>query len=420
MKELLETLLEEFEEILKSSFSNVHRDLNFPIVSNMIQVATGMRRVGKSNFLFQTVRELLDSNVVKEQILYINFEDDRLLPMDQKQMGQLVDAFYSLYPQNHDRLCYLFFDEIQNIDGWQLIIRRLFDSKKVKIYLTGSSAKLLSKEIASSLRGRSITTEVWPYSLNEFFEAHKIPPLEKPIGDKKRDIYQKHLETYLTLGGFPAVQQLSQNEHRAVLQSYVDSVIFRDIIERYGITNTSVIKYLIKTLLKNCAAPFSVNKFYKDIKSQGYLVGKDTLYHYMNYIEDAFLTFSVPLFTESSRKIEVNPKKVYAIDTGLVSANLLASPNLGPLFENLIYLDLRRKASKIFYYKTEDDYEIDFIVKYGDGTMEMLQVVWDLSAPEVLEREQRALVAAEKELGLKGRVIDPQTYLRQEAFSIVK
>lgn len=411
MRQLLETLLEEFYDISKSFSGNIHRTLTFPKTPDLIQVAIGMRRTGKTFFLFQTIQELFQKEIAKEQILYINFEDDRLLPMDQKQLGQLIDAFYTIYPQNHDRLCYLFLDEIQNVDGWPLVIRRLFDSKKVKIYLTGSSAKLLSKEIASSLRGRSITTEVWPYSFQEFFEAHNIHPLEKPVGAKKLDIYRKHLENYLTCGGFPAVQQLQPNERRAVLQSYVDSVVFRDIIERHGITNTSLIKYLIKTLFKNCGAPFSVNKFYKDVKSQGYPAGKDTLYHYMDYIEDAFLAFSVPLFTESNRKMEVNPKKIYAVDTGLVAANLLTTQNLGALFENLIYLDLRRKGNKIYYYKTANDCEIDFIVKKIDGRMEMLQAVWDISSSETLEREERALREAEKELGIPGRLIDCQSYL---------
>lgn len=413
MKQLLETLIEEFAEIQKAHNENIPRLLKFPFAPQLIQVAIGMRRTGKTYFLFQTIQKLLEEGVSQESILYINFEDDRLLPMDQKQLGQLIDSFYSLYPENHDRLCYLFLDEIQNVERWPLVIRRLYDSKKVEIYLTGSSAKLLSKEIASSLRGRSLTTEVFPYSFQEYFTAHDIPPLEQPLGTKKRDVYRKHLEEYLTTGGFPAVQKLHTNERRTVLQSYVDSVVFRDIIERHGITNTALIKYLIKALLKNSAAPFSVNKFYKDIKSQGHAVGKDTLYDYMNYLEDAFLVFSVPLFTESHRKREINPKKIYAIDTGLVSANLLTTDNLGPLFENLIYLDLRRCGYTVYYYKTANDYEIDFVAKHPNGSHELLQVAWDLSAPGVLEQEERALKEAEKELGIPGRLIDPDTYLRQ-------
>lgn len=415
MQKILEILIEEFQDIIETAQESIQRELRFPSAVDMIQVAIGMRRTGKTFFLFQTIRELLNrQKISKEQILYINFEDDRLLPMEQKQLGQLIDAFYSIYPENHDRLCYLFLDEIQNIEGWPLVIRRLFDTKQVKIYLTGSSAKLLSKEIASSLRGRSMTTEVWPYSFREYCIAHQIPSIEKPFGTRKRDIYHKHLETYILNGGFPAVQTLQPNERRAVLQSYIDSVVFRDIIERHGITNISLIKYLIKILLKNCAAPFSVSKFYKDIKSQGYAVGKDTLYHYLNYIEDAFLVFSVPIFSESYRQIEVNPKKIYAIDTGLVAANLLVSTqNWGPLFENLIYLDLRRQGSTIYYYKTQDDYEIDFVVKRLDGSMEIIQAVWDISSPKVREREERALQQAQKELDIPGRIMTPEIYLRE-------
>jgi hypothetical protein len=412
MADLLETIIEEFESVLEESGESLPRDLAFPDIPSLIQVAIGMRRTGKTYFLFQTIRGLLQEGITRGQILYVNFEDERLLPMTQKELGLLIDSFYSLYPENHDRLCYLFFDEIQNIEGWALVIRRLFDTKKVKIYLTGSSAKLLSKEIATSLRGRSISTEVWPYSFKEYCTAHHISPLEKPIGAKKLDIYRKHLMAYLACGGFPAVQSMQLNDRRTVLQSYVDSVVFRDIVERYGIKNPLLIKYLIKTLLKNTSSSFSIHKFYNDVKSQGYAVGKDTLYLYLTYIEDAFLTFSVPLFTDSPRKMESNLKKIYSVDSGLTNAYLLISENWGPLFENLIYLDLRREGRKIYYYKTESGYEIDFLVINPDNSKELFQVVWDVSSPMTLEREERALAQAEKELGIRGRLITPETYLR--------
>ncbi len=277
LRTLLEILLEESEDTIRMSEGSVHRFIELPVVPDLIKVAIGMRRTGKTYFLLQTIRNLLKEGIEKEQILYINLEDDRLLPMDEKQFGKLVDAFYSLYPVNHTRRCYLFFDEIQNVEGWPLVIRRLLDRKQTQIYLTGSSAKLLSKEIATSLRGRSITTEVWPYSFQEYLSANRLESPKKPIGRKTIDTYLKHLEEYLYHGGFPAVQHIHQNERRTVLQSYVDTVVLRDVIDRYRITNTPLIKYLIRALLKNCASPFSVNKFHKDITSQGIASSKDTL-----------------------------------------------------------------------------------------------------------------------------------------------
>ena len=332
--------------------------------------------------------------------------------MNQKDLGRLLDAFYTLYPQNHDLECYLFLDEIQNVEGWPLVVRRFYDSKKVKIFLTGSSAKLLSKEISTSLRGRSIATEVWPYSFKEYWKAQNIPQPKPPIGKKTLDQFYQHFCQYFSIGGFPAVQHLQDNERRTVLQSYIDTVVFRDIVERYKITNIPLIKYLIKTLIKNVALPFAVNKFYNDIKSQGIKVGKDTIYQYLEYIKDSFLIFTVPIFTESIRKMQVNPKKIYVVDNGLVRANRIGiSLQLGNLFENQIYLDMRRAKKKVYYYRTEEGYEIDFVLQNQDGTFELIQAVWDANDSKTMDREERALRKAEQELGIKGQIITPQNYL---------
>ncbi|NGX57958.1 MAG: hypothetical protein K940chlam3_00859 [Chlamydiae bacterium] len=412
MEAILTILLEEFFDQLPGKADSVKREMEFPDVPGMINVAIGVRRSGKTYLIYQKIRELLGRGVSREQILFINFEDDRLLPMSQKQLVGLLETFYTLYPENHDRECYLFLDEIQNVDGWPLVVRRFFDTKNVRIYLTGSSAKLLSKEISTSLRGRSISTDVWPYSFREYWEAQGISRARPPIGKKKLDQFYQHLCRYFSIGGFPAIQALHENERRTVLQSYVDAVIFRDVVERYKITNTSLIKYLIKTLIKNVATPFTANKFYRDAKSQGMEIAKDTVYEYLDYIEDAFLIFKVPIFSESIRKMQVNPKKIYIVDNGLVCANRLGiSLKMGHLFENQVYLDLRRQGKKIHYYKTEEGYEIDFVAENREGAQELIQVVWDVSDAKTLEREERALLHAERELGIKGRILTPRDYL---------
>lgn len=412
MEKILSILLAEFRESIFQTEDSVKRDVNFPDVPNMINVAIGIRRSGKTYLIYQKIRELIANGISLDQILFVNFEDDRLLPMTQQELGQLLDVFYTMYPENHELECYFFLDEIQNIDGWPLVVRRFYDSKKVKIFLTGSSAKLLSKEIATSLRGRSISTEVLPYNFLEYFKAQNIEKPKPPIGKKITDQFYQHFKNYFSIGGFPAIQHLHENERRTILQGYVDTLAFRDIVERYKITNTTLIKYLIKTLINNVASPFAVHKFYKDIKSQGHKIGKDTVYKYMQYIEDSFLAFSIPIFSESIRKMQMNPKKIYIIDNGLVRANRLGiSMQFGNLFENQIYLDLRRKGKKIRYYLTEDGYEVDFVVEDLDGSFELIQVVWDISDKKTLDREKRALLQAEKELGIKGRIITPQDYI---------
>lgn len=414
MNFLLETLLTEFQDFLNAKAEeSVPRFYRFPEAKDLIKVAVGMRRSGKTYFLFQTINELLSSGTLLKRICYLNFEDDRILPMDSKAMGRLIDDWYTLYPENHQHRCYLFLDEVQNIEGWPQVVRRLLDTKNVEIYITGSSAKLLSKEIATSLRGRSLSTEILPYNYIEYLYAHNYELPSRLFAQKKLDVQRKYLLEYLRVGGFPGIQHLPHKERVETLQNYVDTVIFRDIIERHQISNAALLKYFIGFLLRSTAAPFSIHKFYNDIKSQGYKVAKDTLYSYLSYLEDAFLIFSVPIFTESLRYMQTRPKKIYAIDNGLVGANTFKfSENVGKLLENLVYLDLRRQGRKIFYYQTQDGYEIDFITQDIHGNYEMIQVVWDAQESQTLEREMRALKQAEQELGFPSRLIDFKSYLQ--------
>ena len=414
MQPLIQTLQEEFHAAIRVTEKSTPRDYAFPAATNVIKVAVGMRRSGKTYFLFQTIRNLLSEGVPIDRILYLNFEDNRILPLDHKTMGQMIDAWYTLHPDNHDQVCYLFADEVQNVAGWPVVLRRILDTKNVRIYVTGSSAKLLSKEIATSLRGRSLAIEILPYSYKEYLAAHKLELPTKPFGKKMLDHQRKYLLDYFRIGGFPGIQSMPPNEQMATLQNYVETVIFRDIVERHQIGNVVLLKYFINFLLKNIASSFSINKFYNDIKSQGYKAGKDTLHTYLSYLEDAFLIFTVPVFTKSLRRIQTTPKKIYAVDNGLVRANTFnLSENMGKFLENQVYLDLRRQGKKIFYYRTSDGYEVDFVTQDQHGKHEIIQVVWDADDPATLQREERALHQAENELSMPSRLIDWETYLRE-------
>lgn len=416
---LLSTLLEEFYTRLQKHSALLPREQPLVEVENKISVAIGMRRTGKTVLLLETIQQLLTTPTLKERILYLNFEDERLLPLSGKDFGKLVDTFYTLYPENHDQLCYLFFDEIQNVTDWPLVIRRLFDSKRVKIYLTGSSAKLLSTEIATSLRGRSYATEIWPFSFTEYLQIHSNAIQEQLYSKLKTHTRSKQtqdklfgaLSHYLFAGGFPETINLPDIQHDRILQDYVNVVLLRDIVERHQLTNLPLLKYLIKYLFSTVSSLFSVHKCFNDLKSQRFSLSKATVYEYLDYIEDAYLCFRVPLFTESIRQQQSNPKKIYAVDPGLARIYMLGKlDNLGRLFENLVYLDLRRQGCKIYYYLTQERYEIDFLAQYPDGKHKLLQVVVDTNDQETLTRETRALAAAEKELGLQGKLITLENY----------
>lgn len=413
MFDLLDTLLEEACVIVEKSRESTHRDFQFHDIEEMIKVAVGMRRSGKTYCLYQKINELLDQGVTREQILFLNFEDDRLLPMNAQEMGRLIDLFYARYPENHHRRCYLFLDEVQNIKEWHLVVRRYFDTKDVQLYLTGSSAKLLSKEINTSLRGRSLATEIYPFSFQEYLRAHKIRFSTNTFGKSTSDILYQHFLSFLDKGGFPAVQKMQQDEWRDTLQNYLDTVILRDIVERHNVSNIALLRYLALSLLKNSSTVFSINKFYNDLKSQGFRVNKDTLYDYLDYLQNAFCIFRVPFYSESPRVKQTRPHKIYSIDSGLVQATTISfSHNTGRLFENLVYLDLRRENKQISFYNTSSGYEIDFVTLDAKGNRELLQVVLDDRDVETRKREERALAEAEQELGIKGRIISAHDYLK--------
>jgi predicted AAA+ superfamily ATPase len=413
MEKFLQILQEEFRTSLNKTAHSTLRHYQFPEAKNLAKVAVGIRRSGKTYFLFQTMRELISQHIPIDHLLYLNFEDDRLLPIDQKKMGEMVDALYTLQPDLHNHRCFLFLDEVQNVEGWPLVIRRLLDTKNVEIYITGSSAKLLSKEIATSLRGRSLSIEIQPYNFQEYLTSKEIPLPSKPFGKKVLDQYRVHLLGFFQRGGFPGVQALPTHERLETLQNYVEVVVFRDIVERHKVSNIKLLKYFVNVLLKNASSRFSIHKFYKDINSQGYKAGKDTLYNYLEHLEDAFLIYTVPIFTESLRILETTPKKIYAVDNGLINANTFnLSLNFGKLLENQVYLDLRRQKKEIFYYHTSKGYEVDFMTRDREGHYEMIQVVWDQSDSLTFEREERALKAAEKELGITGKIIDWEKYLK--------
>lgn len=410
--ELLTLLIGEFHDKLQR---NVHipRKLAFPVAENKIKVAIGMRRVGKTSFLFQTIRSLLLRRISEKQILYLNLEDDRLMPFTREKLAKLIEAFYALYPENHDKRCYLFLDEIQMVPDWAIVVRRFHDSKNVEIYLSGSSAKLLSKEIHTSLRGRSLATEIWPFSFEEYLISKKIKMNEKLFTQKTQDQLKKYFHGYLLCGGFPEVTHFTDETRIKTLQEYIDVVIYRDIIERYGVKNTTLLRYMIFFILQNGSTAFSIHKFYNDVKTQGYQISKNILYDYAHYIEDAYLAFSVGLYDRSLRKTQTNPKKNYAIDTGIINAvKINASQDVGRLFENVIFLDLKRQGYHVNYYLTKDRYEIDFVATTVQGEKKLIQVCWDASNMDTLAREQRALEVAKKELKTDGEIITLHSYLK--------
>ena len=409
---LLQILLGEFRDKINSLKDIVIREAKFPDAPNKIKVAIGMRRVGKTYFLYQHILNLLEKGVDLTAILYLNFEDDRLAPVTAEKLASLVETFYTFYPENHDKRCYLFLDEIQCVDQWATVIRRLHDTKNAEIFLTGSSAKLLSKEIASSLRGRSLSVEIWPYSFSEYLKA-KHESFDSDLYDKRtRDRLIRSFLSYLSDGGFPETVDYPADVKQQTLQEYLDVLIYRDVIERHQVKHPSIVKHLILSMIHSVGKPFAVNKFYNELKTRGFSLSKDILYDYVDHIEDAYLIFPTGIYERSIRKAQTRPKKMYAIDPGMVRALTLDHEgDLGRLFENVVFLDLKRLGYDVSYYVTSEGYEVDFLARGPRGVQKLVQVVWEMTESSTQERETRALKAGMAELKVEGQLITLESYL---------
>ena len=394
---VIEALIADFQE--REIPRVTPRSLSLPSLPGKADVVVGMRRSGKTWFLYQQIGDLLAQGIDRSRLLYLNFEDERLLPLETPDLSRIPEAFYRRFPASREHPCWFYFDEIQNVPGWESFVRRLLDTEKISLVLTGSSARLLSREIASSLRGRSLATEILPFSFAEALRHEGIePPASWPPGARARSLLEHRFERYLETGGFPEVQSIPRDLRVRVLQEYVDVVIFRDVVERHGVENLQALRYLERSLLGSPAGRFSISKLFNDLKSQGVKVGKDTLYENLAQLEDSFLLFTVPVASPSVRVRQVNPRKCYPIDSALSAAlSFRASEDLGHLLETVVYLELRRRGRSLGYVTTRSGYEVDFVAEDSSGSRELVQVCADLEAPSTRQRELRALEEGMKE-----------------------
>lgn len=394
MRRVIETLYFDF---LERTLPATHpRDLDLEPLPGKALTLIGMRRVGKTFACYDRIHSLLASGMDKHNILYLNFEDDRLFGFGLDDCQTILDVFYGDRPEKKSEPCAFFFDEIQNIPGWERFIRRLLDTESAAITITGSSAMLLSAEIATGMRGRSLDREVFPYSFREFLSASgQQPDFARPGHQTRLKLIQQS-QRYCRKGGLPELLSFDATHTREVAQSYVDAVVLRDVAERHGVSNLVALRALLYRILRNPAQKLSVNKLYLDFKSRGLRIGKDDLYAFLHHLCDAYLLFQLPLWTDSEAKRQVNPKKFYVIDNAILDAySTNARSDYGAFLENLVYLTLRREGHHLGYYETRQGYEIDFIYDRGGQTC-LVQACWSLEDDTTRQREIRALCEAAK------------------------
>jgi len=374
------------------------RDARLPGIKGKAFAVIGMRRAGKTSFLHQCRADLLAAGRPPERLLYFNFEDERLGALDASRLGLIPDTLCRLFPEAAPGETLTFFlDEVQRVPGWEVFARRLLDTPGCELFVSGSSARLLSREIATSMRGRAWEIAIQPFSFPEYLRHHKLPAPDKPsrMDSRQRARIDHHFAAYLETGGFPEAQNIAPAERWQLLQNYVDVVLLRDVIERHNTTNATALRWLARRLLGGAAGLFSVTRAAADLQSQGLAASRDTLREYLAHLEDAFLLQTLPIATHSEKRRQVNPCKVYPADTALIPVfDRSGKPNTGHALETVVFNHLRLRGAELGYVKTPDGCEVDFLATHPGGARELIQVCASVDAPETLERETRALAAA--------------------------
>ncbi len=376
------------------------RDAELPSVPGKVHAVIGMRRSGKTTFLRQLLAERRET-LPPERALYLSLDDDRLDGLDVAQLGLLFEEHFRRHPELRGReTVHWFLDEIQLVPGWERFVRRVLDSERVAIVVSGSSARMLSREVHTSLRGRGMETVIRPFSFREFLRHRNEEPTKEPRRwtSAERSRVEKRFLEYLVEGGFPEAQGLTQSLRLELLQGYVHTVLFRDVVERHGVTQVAALRWLVRQCLRNPAGSFSVHRLYLDLKAQGLGVAKDSVHALLGHLLDAFLVTAVPLATESERQRNSNPRKLYPADPGLIRAfDSSGRANLGHALETAVQNELERRRADVGYVKTADGLEVDFLARYRAGPAELIQVCSDPSSSETRTRELRAFTAAATE-----------------------
>lgn len=407
MKELIKSKIMEFHT--NGVPKLIDREIKIQLNTNKIVSIIGPRRSGKTYLMYQLIKNIKDIT----NVLYINLEDERLT-IKAEDMDILLESYYELYPNKKNNEIFLFFDEIQEIEGWEKFIRRIYDSVSKNIFITGSSSKLLYKELATSLRGRSITYKVWPLSFREYLNFKNIT--KDITTTKTKAIISSNFKDYLTKGGFPETISMNNEVYEKTIKNYLEVMMFKDIAERNSISNTQLLKQFIKRIISNSGKEFTLNKIYNNLKSDGFKVSKDTVYSLIGSCEDAFLIFPLRNFSENINKQTI--KKAYTVDNSFCSSvSFSLSKDWGRLLENLVYIELLRREHDVYYFNEE--VECDFIIKDKERITETIQVCFDLNKDN-MKREIEGLKRAMNQFKVKiGKIITMGKSQKLEEIEII-
>jgi len=377
-QELQERLQQE-QIIERDAFSSFQKLLS----SSLVKVITGVRRCGKSILCAQLLKG--------KKYGYINFDDEKLTGIAPSELDKVLEAVYEVYGQ----IDFLFLDEVQNIDAWELFVNRL-QRQGLNLIVTGSNAKLLSKELATHLTGRHIALELFPFSFREFLK-YKKKGLRADTGEEM-GLLKRELQEYLEKGGFPEI--LREPSPSTYLNSLYSTIITKDILMRHRIRFARTFRDLASYVITNFSQEVSYNKL-KNIFNLG---SDHTTKNYLHYLEETYLLFLIEKFSYKKKESLLENKKSYVIDTGMITAvGFQFSDSLSRFYENIVAVELLRKRAinidqEIYYWKNAQQEEVDFVVKKKLKVTQLIQVSYSLREESTRKRELRALLKASKEL----------------------
>ncbi len=351
-----------------------------------IKIVVGVRRSGKSTLLYQIINHLIsEKKIESSNIILLNFDDFRLSSIETEEIyKQYIETRKPSKP-------HIFLDEVHKAKNWVSLVRRLVDTKKGDVFLTDSSSYFIPIEYARILTGRKIQMELYPFSFREFLKFHNVKI--QPYGTENRSLIRGYLRDYLMNGGFPEVQQYRSIWKRILLE-YFEDIVTKDVVSRFG-TDYNKTKDLALFLISNIGQKVT-NRRIRGITG----LGLETIEKYINYLEQVYFIFAVKRYSTKVREQILSPKKIYSIDTGLANiAGFKISENLGPLLENMIFIELKRRGYKVYYFQYNNK-EVDFVVMQNNRIKEVINVSYTLQEEKTRKREINGLLIAMKALGL--------------------
>jgi uncharacterized protein len=389
-KEVIKELIVSFQK--KDIITNQARDIAIPADTGKIIIVAGVRKSGKTTLFFQTIRNLQQKNIPKEQLIYINFEDERL-SLNSSELYLIIESYQELYPEKSLRNCHIFFDEIHHIEGWEDFIQELYLKICHNIYLAGSDTSIFHICERAGLKEHTIQKTLYPLSFREYLLFNKYDDFQN-----SRSHLLRALEHVIKDGGFPELIVSDGENHRQILSRYFNTMIFRDIVERYSIPNAPILKFFVKKIWGNITNPLSVTKIYNELKAEGHKIGKNYLFDFLHYLESTFFLILVNKYDNNPEKQENAEKKAYVIDNGFLTAtNFAISKDREKMLENFTALEFIKQGYKPLFYK-KNKY-CDFIIQKQDVYL-AFQVCGMFEEPAIRKKELSGLLSVAEEIGI--------------------